>query len=64
MMPPSRRARVNDDLPELCRRVELPEIPEMDEEAAEVEIDDDATAATTEWDLVEESIRLKARKKY
>jgi hypothetical protein len=44
--------------------VELPEIPEMDEEAAEVEIDDDATAATTEWDLVEESIRLKARKKY
>jgi hypothetical protein len=57
-------AQVNDHLAELCQRVELPEIPEMDEEAAEVEIDDDATAATTEWDLVEESVRLKGRKKY
>jgi hypothetical protein len=50
---------VNDDLARLCRNVVLPPLPDLDDEAAEVDV-----VATTEWSLTEESRALKARKKY
>jgi len=36
----------------------------MDEEAAEVDVDDDVTATMTAWDLPEERHRLNARKRF
>jgi hypothetical protein len=54
---------IDDDLKELCRNVVMPPLPELDDEAAMVDVDD-TVVATTEWDLVEESRELKARKKY
>jgi hypothetical protein len=56
--------RVNEDLANLCRNVVKPPLPELDEEATEVDVDEDVTVAGTWWDLADESRRLKARKQY
>jgi hypothetical protein len=56
--------QVNEDLAKVCDEVALPPVPDLDAEAAEVDLDEDATVATTHWDLAEESRRLLARKRY